>query len=69
MMAAIYGGRTLIMERQFEPKEWMGLVEKEKANRAMMVPTMLKQLMDHPDFGKYDLSSLKVITYGCPYAP
>lgn len=69
MMAAIYGGRTLIMERQFEPKEWMELVEKEKANRAMMVPTMLKQLMDHPEFGKHDLSSIKVITYGAAPMP
>lgn len=69
MMAAIYGGRTLIMERQFEPVEWMLLVETEKANRAMMVPTMLKQLMDHPDFGKHDLSSLQVITYGAAPMP
>jgi len=64
MMAAIYGGRTLVMERQFEAKEWMELVENEKANRAMMIPTMLKQLIDHPEFGEHDLSSLKVITYG-----
>ncbi len=64
VMAAIYGGRTLVIERQFEPKVWMELVETEKVDRAMMVPTMLKQLIDHPDFDKYDLSSLKVITYG-----
>ena len=69
MMAAIYGGRTLVIERQFEPREWMELVQREKANRAMMIPTMLKQLMDHPDFGKYDLSSLKVITYGAAPMP
>ncbi|MFC2067025.1 class I adenylate-forming enzyme family protein [Chloroflexota bacterium] len=69
MMAAIYGGRTLVMERQFDAKDWMELVEKEKANRAMMVPTMLKQLLDHPDFGKHDLSSLKVITYGAAPMP
>jgi acyl-CoA synthetase (AMP-forming)/AMP-acid ligase II len=69
MMAAIYGGRTLVMERQFEAKEWMELVETEKANRAMMVPTMLKQLIDHPEFGEHDLSSLKVITYGAAPMP
>ena len=69
MMAAIYGGRTLVMERQFEPGEWMGLVETEKVNRAMMVPTMLKQLLDNPDFAKHDLSSLKVITYGAAPMP
>ena len=69
MMAAIYGARTLVMERQFDPEEWMTLVEKEKANRAMMVPTMLKQLLDHPNFKKHDLSSLRVITYGAAPMP
>jgi len=69
MMAAIYGGRTLVMERQFDPKDWMELVETEKVNRAMMVPTMLKQLMENEDFGKHDLSSMRVITYGAAPMP
>ena len=69
MMAAVYGGRTMVMERQFDPVEWMELVQVEKVGRAMMVPTMLKQLIDHPDFAKYDLSSLQVITYGAAPMP
>ncbi len=69
MMAAIYGGRTLVMGRQFGAREWLELVAREEVNRAMMVPTMLKQLMDHPDFGNFDLSSLKVITYGAAPMP
>lgn len=69
MMSAIYGARTLVMQRQFEAKLWMELVEKERVTRAMMVPTMLKQLLDHPDFSKHDLSSLKVITYGAAPMP
>ena len=68
-MSAVYGGRTLVIQRQFEPSEWMQLVERERANRAMMVPTMLKMLMDHPEFGRYDLSSLDVITYGAAPMP
>ncbi|MCL0079383.1 long-chain-fatty-acid--CoA ligase [Dehalococcoidia bacterium] len=69
MLAAIYGGRTLAMMRQFEVKEWMETVEREKANRAMLVPTMLKRVIDDPDFAKRDLSSLKVITYGAASMP
>ena len=69
MMSAIYGGRTLIIQRQFEPVEWMSLVQDEKADRAMMVPTMLKMLMDHEDFARYDMSSLRVITYGAAPMP
>ncbi len=69
VMAAIYGGRTLIIQRQFEAKQWMTLVERERANRAMMVPTMLKMLMDHPEFHQHDLSSLEVVTYGAAPMP
>ena len=69
VMAAVYGGRTLVIQRQFEPADWMRLVQQDRVDRAMMVPTMLKQVMDHPDFSKYDLSSLQVITYGAAPMP
>jgi O-succinylbenzoate-CoA ligase len=69
MLAAVYGGRTLVLMRQFETEEWMGMVQQEKVTRAMLVPTMLKWIIDHPDFRKYDLSSLKVITYGAAPMP
>ncbi len=69
MMAAVWGGRTLVLQRQFEPVEWMKLVQQHRVDRAMMVPTMLQMLMNHPDFDKYNLSSLKVITYGAAPMP
>ncbi len=68
-LAAIYGGRTLAIMRQFEPAEWLDLAQGQRVNRAMLVPTMLKQLMDHPRFREYDLSSLNVITYGAAPMP
>ncbi len=70
LMAGIYGGRTIVLLRQFEEKEWFETVQREKATRVMMVPTMLKRVVDYPDFSMYDLSSVRVITYGaaaCPY--
>ena len=69
MLAAIYGGRTLVLMKQFEVKEWLETIQREKATRAMLVPTMLKRVIDNPDFDKYDLSSLKVITYGAAPMP
>ena len=69
VLAAIYGGRTVALMRQFEVNEWMDTVAREKANRAMLVPTMLKQVIDHPGFHEQDLSSLKVITYGAASMP
>lgn len=69
MLAATYGGRSLALMRQFEVNEWLETVQREKANRAMLVPTMLKRVIDHPDFAKFDLSSLRVITYGAAPMP
>ena len=69
VLAAVYGGRTLVVQRQFEASEWMKLVETERVTRAMMVPTMLKGLMEHEEFHDRDLSSLQVITYGAAPMP
>jgi len=55
--------------RQFETKEWMETVQREQVTRAMLVPTMLKRIIDDPDFTKYNLGSLKVLTYGAAPMP
>lgn len=68
-LSAIFGGRTLAIMQQFDASAWLQLAQKEHVNRAMLVPTMLKQLMDHPEFEKYDLSYLRVITYGAAPMP
>ena len=68
-LAAIYGGRTLAIMRQFDPREWLTLAQEWRVNRAMLVPTMLKQLLDYPDFDRFDLSALEVITYGAAPMP
>jgi acyl-CoA synthetase (AMP-forming)/AMP-acid ligase II len=69
MLASVYGGRILVLMRQFEVKEWMRAVQEQQVERAMLVPTMLKWVIDDPDFEAYDLSSLKVVTYGAAPMP
>lgn len=68
-LAAIYGGRTMAIMRQFDPLDWLRTAEDHKANRAMLVPTMLKRIIEHPNFGEFDLSNLSVITYGAAPMP
>lgn len=69
LMASIYGGRTLVIQRQFEPAQWLQLVERERATRTTLVPTMLKMVIEHPAFLGTDLSSLDTITYGAAPMP
>jgi acyl-CoA synthetase (AMP-forming)/AMP-acid ligase II len=68
-LASVYGGRTTVLMRQFEAETWMQLAQSERATRAGVVPTMLKQVVEHKNFKDYDLSSLKIITYGAAPMP
>jgi quinoprotein glucose dehydrogenase len=49
------------MVRRFEPLTVFRLIEQEKATGMSMVPTMANALLNCPELGKYDLSSLKQI--------
>jgi acyl-CoA synthetase (AMP-forming)/AMP-acid ligase II len=48
---------------RFEPKAVMETIEKYKITVFVAVPTMVITLMEHPDFPRYDLSSLRVLMY------
>ncbi|MBI2865538.1 MAG: long-chain fatty acid--CoA ligase [Chloroflexi bacterium] len=63
-MTGPYGGRTLVLLRQFDAKEWLESAQKERVTHAFLVPTMLKMVIDHPEFAKYDLGSLEMVSYG-----
>lgn len=69
MMSSIWGGRTLVVLPQFEPELYLKTVQDEKVTHSFIVPTMLKRVMEHPNFNNYDISSLKLITYGAAPMP
>ncbi len=64
VMTSLFTGRKLVILRQFEARQWLEAVEREQVTHAFVVPTMVKQLIDHPDFHRYDLSSLQNLSYG-----
>jgi acyl-CoA synthetase (AMP-forming)/AMP-acid ligase II len=64
IMTSMFTGRRLVLLRQFDAKVWLDSVERERITHAFLVPTMVKQLIDHPDFAAHDLSSLQNLSYG-----
>ena len=64
IMTSMFTGRRLVLLPQFDPKTWLETVERERVTHAFLVPTMVKQLIDHPQFSAYDLSSLENLSYG-----
>jgi len=63
MPVFLLGGTVVIMPT-FNPRNWLELVQKERATHAFLVPTQFIVLMSEPDFDKYDLSSLKALVTG-----
>ena len=68
-ISGIYSGRTTVIQAQFESLDWMKLVQNYEINRVMLVPTMIKQIIDNKNFDNYDFRSLNVITYGAAPMP
>jgi len=64
VMTNMFSGRKLVLLRQFDAKQWLETVERERITHAFLVPTMVKQVIDHPDFERHDLTSLETLSYG-----
>jgi acyl-CoA synthetase (AMP-forming)/AMP-acid ligase II len=69
LTTAIWTGRRVVPMRQFDPGEWLRLVETERITHAFLVPTMLKRVLDHGALATVDLSSLEVLSYGAAPMP
>ena len=64
IMTSLWTGRRLVVLPQFEATAWLEAVEREGVTHAFVVPTMMKQIIDHPQFARFDLSSLQNLSYG-----
>jgi long-chain acyl-CoA synthetase len=58
------GAKAVLLDGRFRPEEVLRLIDEERISAWGAVPTMVLQVLDHPDVEKYDLSSLRSISYG-----
>ncbi len=70
MIPAMAAGSKLVLQRKWDADQALGLIEREKINSAGGVPTIAWQIVEHPRFDEFDLSSLEIVSYGgAPSAP
>jgi long-chain acyl-CoA synthetase len=69
VLGNLYSGNTYLVQNRFDAGEWLRLVQAHRVTSTFMVPTMLRRILDHPNFGNTDLSSLTAIAYGAAAAP
>ncbi|MEP3052748.1 long-chain-fatty-acid--CoA ligase [Ascidiaceihabitans sp.] len=62
-------GTTKIIQPKFDVEDTMRLIQEQRVTTMTMVPTMLRMILDHPDFSKFDFSSLRCLTYGAAPMP
>jgi long-chain acyl-CoA synthetase len=61
---AVAGGGTLVTQYKWDAKEALQLVEQHRVTQVAGVPTVVRGLMEHPDYSQHDLSSLSTISQG-----
>jgi long-chain acyl-CoA synthetase len=69
LVANVLAGGKLVMMHRWEPGRALELIERERITLFGGVPTMVMQVLDHPDFASRDTSSVKGIGYGGAPAP
>ncbi|PXW75094.1 acyl-CoA synthetase (AMP-forming)/AMP-acid ligase II [Blastomonas natatoria] len=70
MTGVMFSGSTLVFMHKWDATKALEIIERERVTATGGVPTIAWQLIEHPDRDKYDLSSLKSISYGgAPSAP
>jgi acyl-CoA synthetase (AMP-forming)/AMP-acid ligase II len=67
MYPTLFSGGTLVFMDGFDAGRLQQAIEQERITHTFMVPTQFVKMLGHPDFGKFDLSSMKrYITAGSP---
>jgi fatty-acyl-CoA synthase len=57
-------GSRHVMVRRFEPASVLRLIQEQRATAMTLVPTMANALLNCPELGKFDTSSMRMITTG-----
>ena len=64
LMTTTAMGNKLVLMYKWDPERAMQLIERERINQFGGVPSMAWQVLESPNFGKYDLSSVQTVGYG-----
>jgi long-chain acyl-CoA synthetase len=62
-------GSKIVLMHHFDAGKALEIIERERVSMIGGVPTIAMQIIDHPDFEKYDTSSVASIAYGGAPAP
>jgi acyl-CoA synthetase (AMP-forming)/AMP-acid ligase II len=63
-LSNLYAGRKMVYLPNFDPHEWVRLVNDERVTTATVVPTMLDRIVAVLESGEHKLTTLRNLAYG-----
>jgi acyl-CoA synthetase (AMP-forming)/AMP-acid ligase II len=63
-LTGVYGGRRVVQLPSFHEEEWVAAARDEAVTNAMVVPTMLKRILDVMERDGEKLPALRALSYG-----
>ena len=70
MDACWVAGATLVIQPTADPKAMLDAIAEHEVTMILVIPTLLRMLLDHPDAKGADLTSLRAVVYAAaPTAP
>ncbi len=63
-LSNIYAGRKMVYLRNFDPKDWIRLVNEESVTNATVVPTMLNRIVSELETDPTSIPTLRSLAYG-----
>ena len=68
-LPALAVGAKLLLHPRFEPGAWFDAVEQWRPTTSLLVPAVMKALIEHPRWARADLSSLAFVNSGSQIVP
>jgi acyl-CoA synthetase (AMP-forming)/AMP-acid ligase II len=68
-LMTLWSGAHGIVPPAASPEALMGAIDDHRITTLGMVPTMIQAMLDHPERGRFDLSSLRTVIYGAAPIP
>lgn len=69
LVPSAFAGSKIILMHHFNPTTALEIIERERVTLIGGVPTIAMQILDHPDFSKFDTSSVTSVAYGGAPSP
>lgn len=66
---ALYAGAEVILHPRFEPDRFFDAVEQDRPTLSLLVPAVMKALVEHPRWRGADLGSLRAVGAGSSIVP